>query len=68
MQFANGMKFNPKNLILVILYFSTSNWIITDYIMSPSTKNYFLGGLILILIIHLLSSQKYIFNIGALLF
>ena len=68
MQFANGMKFNPKNLILVILYFSTSNWIITDFIMSPSTKNYFLGGLILILIIHLLSSQKYNFNIGALLF
>lgn len=62
------MKFNPKVLILVILYFSTSNWIITDYFMSPTTKNYFLGGLILILIMFLLSSRKYNFNLGALLF
>ncbi|MAW08503.1 MAG: hypothetical protein CME61_09535 [Halobacteriovoraceae bacterium] len=62
------MKFNPKVLILVILYFSTSNWIITDYFMSPNTKNYFLGGLIFILIMFLLSSRKYNFNLGALLF
>ena len=67
-QLRNVMKVNPKILILVILYFSTSNWIITDYFMSPSIKNYFLGGLLLLLIMHLLSSENYKFNIGALLF
>lgn len=62
------MKFSPITLIFVILYFSTSNWIITDYFMSPSIKNYFLGGLILLLITLLVNSRKYHFNMGALLF
>lgn len=62
------MKFNPKILMLVILYFSTSNWIITDYFMSPSVKNYFLGMLLLLLTIYLLDSKNNKFNIGALLF
>lgn len=62
------MKFNPKILILVILYFSTSNWIITDYFMSPSVKNYFLGMLLLLLTIYLLDSNNNKFNVGALLF
>jgi hypothetical protein len=62
------MKFNPITLIFIIFYFSTSNWIITDYFMSPSIKNYLLGGLILTLIMYLINSKKYKFNIGALLF
>lgn len=62
------MRFNPLSFIFVILYFSTSNWIITDYFMSPSIKNYFLGGLILLLITLLLNSKKYNFNKGAILF
>ncbi len=62
------MRFNPLSFIFVILYFSTSNWIITDYFMTPSMKNYFLGGLILICISSLLIMQRYKFNIGALLF
>lgn len=62
------MKFNPITLIFVILYFSTSNWIITDYFMTPSMKNYFLGGLMFIFISFLLIKQNYKFNIGALLF
>lgn len=62
------MKFNPKILILVILYFSTSNWIITDYFMSPSTKNYFLGWLLLMFIVTLLNSKNTNFNLGAFLF
>lgn len=62
------MKFNPITLIFIIFYFSTSNWIITDYFMSPSIKNYLLGGLILTLIMYLINSKKYKFNTGALLF
>ena len=62
------MKFNPKILMLVILYFSTSNWIITDYFMSPAVKNYFLGMLLLLSTIYLLDSKNNKFNIGALLF
>lgn len=54
--------------MLVILYFSTSNWIITDYFMSPAVKNYFLGMLLLLSTIYLLDSKNNKFNIGALLF
>ena len=62
------MKFNLKTLIIVTLYFSTSNWIITDYFFSPNVKNYLLGILLVTLIIYLVISEKYYFNFGAFLF
>jgi hypothetical protein len=63
-----GMRFNPVVLIFTVLYFLTSNWILADYFFTRGSKNLLVGGVIILLLIHLVQTRKYNFSSGAVLF
>ena len=62
------MKLNPSVYIFIILYFSTSNWIITDYFFTPYQKNIILGVLLFCLLAFRISRRLNNFSIDFLIF
>ena len=62
------MKTNLSTYFFVICYFLTSNWTISDYYVTPSSKNLVLGLFLFLILAIRINYRKINFNIYAFLF